>query len=126
MLVAFTYYGGYSSFLTTGLALYGNAALSEDEFVVKIQSVLKSLNATKKSIPARYVLDFSHPKMSVNRTSASLYLMLFQVRRPTPNALCRETEAWLNLACVIIFRQLSSVSDQFFYTKSKRSYMHAQ
>lgn len=28
-----------------------------------------------------YVLDFNSAQMSVDRTSASLYLMLFQVRR---------------------------------------------
>ena len=66
-------------------ALYGNSALSHDEFVAKIQSVLRSLNATRKDIPSMYVLDFSSPRMSVDRTSASLYLMLFQVCRILPS-----------------------------------------
>lgn len=63
-------------------ALFGNVAMSEDEFLVQVQSVLGSLRATRKSIPARYVLDFSLSHMSVDRTSASLYLTLFQASWP--------------------------------------------
>ena len=36
-----------------------------------------------------YVLDFSSPQMSVDRTSASLYLMLFQVSQNFPDILIR-------------------------------------
>lgn len=66
--------------LTDPAALYGNTALSEIELVRKIQSILKSLHDTGQSIPRKYILDFTRPRLSVSRTGASLYLMLYQVR----------------------------------------------
>jgi hypothetical protein len=60
-------------------ALYGNTALSELDLVRKIQSILKSLHDTGQSIPRKYIIDFSKKDLSVSRTGASLYLMLYQV-----------------------------------------------
>lgn len=69
------------------IALYGNDTLSDIELVRKIQSILKSLHETGQSIPRKFVPDFSQPRLTVSRTGASLYLMLFQVGDAVPSLL---------------------------------------
>ena len=61
-------------------ALYGNASITQNELVRKIQIVLQDLYETGRSLPAPLLLDFNRPLQTVTRTGASLYLMLFQVR----------------------------------------------
>lgn len=60
-------------------ALYGNASITQNDLVRKIQMVLHDLYETGRSLPAPLLLDFNRPLQTVTRTGASLYLMLFQV-----------------------------------------------
>lgn len=73
--------GQGNSGMLTVLAFYDNTDISQRELVKKIQSVLNTLYRTGKSIPPNFKTDFDSPRASVSRTSASLYLMLFQVGR---------------------------------------------
>ncbi|KAG9258450.1 fungal-specific transcription factor domain-containing protein [Emericellopsis atlantica] len=59
-------------------SLYSNTAVSESELVPKIQSILQSLHDIEKSIPQKYALDFESSELELSRTSATLYLILFQ------------------------------------------------
>lgn len=43
-----------------------------------MQTTLLSLYEMERSIPSQFSIDFDAPKLSVTRTSASLYLMLYQ------------------------------------------------
>lgn len=43
--------------------------------------MLTALLETQRSIPPGYAVDFSNPSHKFTRTSATLYLMLLQVRR---------------------------------------------
>ena len=62
----------------TVVAFYGNATISQTKLVKRMQTTLSSLYETERSIPSQFSIDFDAPKLSVTRTSASLYLMLFQ------------------------------------------------
>ncbi|KAL6409189.1 hypothetical protein AUP68_05560 [Ilyonectria robusta] len=59
-------------------SFYGNNAVSQTELVQKIQSTLQALYEAGRSIPSNFSIDFSDSKLTVTRTGASLYLMLFQ------------------------------------------------
>ncbi|KAH8729903.1 hypothetical protein BGZ61DRAFT_346209, partial [Ilyonectria robusta] len=60
------------------LPFYGNNAVSQTELVQKIQSTLQALYEAGRSIPSNFSIHFSDSKLTVTRTGASLYLMLFQ------------------------------------------------
>lgn len=64
--------------LTNVPAFYGNSTITQSELVKRIQSTLQGLYETGRSIPNYLSIDFDTPNVSVTRTSASLYLMLFQ------------------------------------------------
>lgn len=64
-------------------ALYGNAAVAQVELVCKVQAILQELYDIGQAFPRSLSLDFSQPLQTVTRTGASLYLMLFQVIRPS-------------------------------------------
>lgn len=57
---------------------YGNRSITQSELVQRIQSTLQGLYETGRSIPNYLHIDFETPNVTVTRTSASLYLMLFQ------------------------------------------------
>jgi len=60
-------------------SFYGNSTVTQSELVRKIQATLQGLYETGRSIPNYLAIDFdTTSNISVTRTSASLYLMLFQ------------------------------------------------
>lgn len=59
-------------------SFYGNATITQNELVKKIRQTLQSLYETGKSIPSAFSIEFSDSQLTVTRTSASLYLMLYQ------------------------------------------------
>lgn len=60
-------------------SLYGNATLSSGQLVNKIQTIMQDLYETQRSIPAHFAIDLDRPRLpAISRTSASLYLVLFQ------------------------------------------------
>ncbi|KAF7557673.1 hypothetical protein G7046_g5980 [Stylonectria norvegica] len=59
-------------------SFYGNTAISQTELVQQVQKTLTTLSETGRSIPGTLAVDFIEVDMTVSRTSASLYLMLFQ------------------------------------------------
>ena len=65
----------------TESGIYGRRDQSEKEFVRKVQDILAALLDTQRRIPPEYTVDFSNPSHIFTRTSATLYLMLLQVRK---------------------------------------------
>ncbi|KAM5356448.1 hypothetical protein ACJ41O_003094 [Fusarium nematophilum] len=59
-------------------SFYGNAAITRAELVKRIQNTLQNLHKIGRSIPSALSIDFSDSSATIARTSASLYLMLFQ------------------------------------------------
>ncbi|KAL4871699.1 hypothetical protein BDV12DRAFT_18414 [Aspergillus spectabilis] len=75
---------------TTGEILqviYGQKIQTEQSFVKGVQKILVSLHEISGSIPQELGLDFSRRPLTVTRTKATLYLMLYQAimlaTRPT-------------------------------------------
>ena len=63
--------------LTTS-ALYSSTTISQTKLVKSIQSTLQKLYETQRSIPNQFAIDFDKPRLAMTRTSATLYLSLFQ------------------------------------------------
>lgn len=74
--------------------IYGRRDRSEKDFVRQVQEILTALLETQRSIPPGYAVDFSDPSHMFTRTSATLYLMLLQVR---------ETSPWFGNLSLILF-----------------------
>ncbi|KAF5261905.1 hypothetical protein FOXYS1_7404 [Fusarium oxysporum] len=59
-------------------SFYGNMTITQTEFVTRIQDTLHNLYEIGRSIPSSLAMDFCNMTTATTRTSASLYLMLFQ------------------------------------------------
>ncbi|KAL5608671.1 hypothetical protein FOVSG1_003352 [Fusarium oxysporum f. sp. vasinfectum] len=59
-------------------SFYGNMTITQTEFVTRIQDTLHNLYEIGRSIPSSLAMDFCNMTAATTRTSASLYLMLFQ------------------------------------------------
>ncbi|KAJ3532353.1 hypothetical protein NM208_g8478 [Fusarium decemcellulare] len=59
-------------------SFYGNTAITRTELVNRIQDTLQNLHEIGRSIPSALSIDFSDSSSTIARTSASLYIMLFQ------------------------------------------------
>lgn len=60
--------------------MYGNRRESQSTFVSKVQRILSDLYAIARNMPRELEVDFNKSDLQISRTSASLHLMLFQVR----------------------------------------------
>ncbi|KAH6981645.1 hypothetical protein BKA56DRAFT_719715, partial [Ilyonectria sp. MPI-CAGE-AT-0026] len=89
-------------------SFYGNNAVSQTELVQKIQSTLQALYEAGRSIPSNFSIDFSDSKLTVTRTGASLYLMLFQPPSPVIARLCDSCQE----AAIKSIRILSSLRSE--------------
>ncbi|CAH0047054.1 unnamed protein product [Clonostachys solani] len=67
--------------------IYGRKSQSDREFIIQTQNILIALFQIQQEMPSQYVIDLTSDSSSFSRTSATLYLMLFQavmlVTRPT-------------------------------------------
>ncbi|KAF4468758.1 transcriptional regulatory [Fusarium albosuccineum] len=59
-------------------SFYGNTAITRTDLVNRIQDTLQNLHEIGRSIPSALSIDFSDSSSTIARTSASLYIMLFQ------------------------------------------------
>ncbi|KEF55278.1 uncharacterized protein A1O9_08932 [Exophiala aquamarina CBS 119918] len=93
--------------------IYGSIGQTEQIFMTHVQNILSELHQISQNMPADFAVDFSQ-QLRVTRTSATLYLMLYQaiilVTRPILLQLARQAVKE-QLQNIILSRPLESLAE---------------
>ena len=77
---------GFITALTKLSDLYGRKQVSAKAFIEMTQEILSVLRGMENSMPGEYAVDFAKAIVVPSRTSATLHLMLYQVRKNDPSS----------------------------------------